>query len=173
MRKGKWLLYLLVAFMLIFSIASMVQAQDGWTIVSNELDVNTSAEEIQLVTLTWETELPSNLTVRVAEEVAVTAKSATAAEGGCDIEKALFIIEVTDNGSRVGPETFKVEALREEGEEGYEGPLGWDEDGEFFYYGSRDGFFMKEGYGPVTTTFEVTALEAGEFNVKIYTVELD
>ena len=111
------------------------------------------------------------LTVSVKENeeksAAVTAKlkdSLQCEEGEIkEISEVLFIMEIKDNkGNFVGNDV-----LTATGTDGQS--LGYDAEGKFWYWGSRQGFSFKE---EATTEFTYSFKQAGKYSVKIYAVQL-
>lgn len=80
---------------------------------------------------------------------------------GVAIPNVLYIVEV-DGGDFIAVELVG-------GVENQE--LGYDEEGGFWYWGNRNGFTF-DYEDEIATTFQVTA-EQGNYNVKIYAVQLD
>jgi hypothetical protein len=111
------------------------------------------------------------VTVNANEEntAAVTAKlkdSLQCDEGEIkEISEVLFIMEIKDeNGNFVGNDV-----LTATGTDGQS--LGYDAQGEFWYWGPRQGFSFKDKEG-ATTVFTYSFNQAGEYSVKIYAVQL-
>lgn len=80
------------------------------------------------------------------------------------VDRVLYVIEVTtQDGTRVGTEV--VTAKAQDGQS-----LGYDSQGKFFHWGPRTGF--KFDQERLETTFTVTILQDGTYNVKAYAVQL-
>ncbi|MGI5839723.1 MAG: hypothetical protein ACOX8W_08670 [bacterium] len=117
-------------------------------------------EEVPSLAIDWK----EGTVFNVNSPFDVTVKATN--KGTQPIERVLYIVEVIENGGNAGIKKVLAKAGDSVGQ-----VLGYDETGDFWYWGDRnDGFTF--GYeDTVETTFEVQALP-GNYEVNIYAVQL-
>ncbi|MEW5762766.1 MAG: hypothetical protein AB1776_06175 [Bacillota bacterium] len=131
--------------------------------------------KMYILEIGWD--LPSSATKGVNQDFTITgtAKLNLNLAGVTEVGRVLYVIEVTRNGqAATSADVTVIGPPAQQG--GNEQPLGYDEDGKFFYWGPRSGFtFSTAMYGQdgkVTTPFKVTFKNTGSYNVKAYAVQL-
>ncbi len=170
MKKYRVLALVLAALMVLVPLA--VSAQTGWTLVSNELltphAILVSLAELQFpVTLAWSDAytLPTNVKVGQTFTMGVTATSPLAADGGWDVERAVFFMSVVKNETEVATDA-DVTLVASDGQ-----ALSFDSDTSLWRWGPSGGFPLTMGWDE-TTDVNVTFLKPGTYTARIFCVQL-
>lgn len=145
-------------------VSECVEGADGYSSIRVLKDDNSQVhyyieeENSQFIELKWDQE-PTG-TKESPFEITVTAENKVKEVA---IPNVLYIVEV-DGGVFEAVELVNGEEKQK---------LGYDVEGGFWYWGNRaNGFTFNFEGGIAATTFQVTA-EQGNYNVKIYAVQLD
>ena len=158
------------------TISLMRHDGSGFNDVLDEetVSVQVLSGEHRAIALQWEDGSEAATVTYDAGEPFELAARASLDNGVSHIDGVLYVIEVSQGGSAVGPSHVTATAGGT--------PVGYDQDGGFFYWGPRGGFTFGCVTGPTVsdcqetpaaTKFLVTVHQPGVYTVRAYAVQLD